>query len=133
MYLNAKDNQDVVNQVNKEIGNVRKGQRVKEYFDTAVARYGVLQSQNNANDGNNRSISDRRGNVRLSNRLLQTGRYFDRPDLYVKTQRTDKFGFIEDNTSFRIVTDKATLDRLNSVPTINLYRNVLYNPNINYI
>lgn len=24
------------------------------------------------------------------NRLLQKGRYFDRPDLYVKTQRTDR-------------------------------------------
>ncbi len=92
VYLNSDNSQDVVNQVNKEIKDVRKGQRVKKYFDTAVARYEVLQSQDNANDGDNRSISNRRGNVRLGNRLLQKGKYYDSPNLYVKTQRADWFG-----------------------------------------
>lgn len=92
VYLNSENSQDVVNQVNKEIKDVRKGQRVKKYFDTAVARYEVLQSQDNANDGDNRSISNRRGNVRLGNRLLQKGKYYDSPNLYVKTQRADWFG-----------------------------------------
>lgn len=70
VYLNRDQSQDIVNQVNQEIKDGRKDKRAKEYFDTAVERYGVLKSKNNANDVNNSSISNRRDNMRLGNRLL---------------------------------------------------------------
>ncbi|MGN0092441.1 MAG: hypothetical protein ACI35M_05170 [Alistipes sp.] len=90
VYLNEKDSQEVVNQVSQEISNDGTHERIKKYFDTAVARYEVLKGKNNANDGNNSSSSDRRGDVRLGDSVLQKGRYFDRPSLYVKTQRVDR-------------------------------------------
>ena len=61
-----------------------------EYFDTAVERHELLKSQNNVDIGDNRSPSNRRGNVRLGDNLLQKGRYYYHPSLYVKTQRTDR-------------------------------------------
>ena len=90
VYLNREQSQDIVNQVNQEIKDGRKDKRAKEYFDIAVARYELLQSADNADNGNHSSASDRRGNVRLGNSLLRKGRYFDRPSLYVKTRRTDE-------------------------------------------
>ena len=96
VYLNAEESQDVVKQVNQEIKDGRKNKGAKEYFDTAAKRYELFQSQNNANNGNNSISSNRGGNLRLGNHLLRKGRYFDHPSLYVKTQRTDRFGLIED-------------------------------------
>ena len=93
VYLNSLESQNVVNQVRQEIEDGRKEKRAKEYFDTAVERYELLKSQNNANTGDNRSSSNRRGNVRLGDSLLQKGRYYYRPDLFVKTRRVDRFGF----------------------------------------
>lgn len=40
-------------------------------------------------------------------------------DIYVVDAEFEKYG---NTTRFRVVTDKTTLDRLNSVPTINVYR-----------
>lgn len=103
VYLNAEDSQDVVNQVSQEISNDGTHERIKKYFDTAVARHEVLKSKNNANDGNNSSSSDRRGDVRLGDSLLQKGRYFDRPSLYVKAERADRFGLLdEDDIRYRV-------------------------------
>ncbi len=96
VYLNAEEGQDVVKQVNQEIKDGRKNKGAKEYFDTAAKRYELFQSQNNANNGNNSISSNRGGNLRLGNHLLRKGRYFDHPSLYVKTQRVDRFGLIED-------------------------------------
>ena len=96
VYLNAEESKDVVKQVNQEIKDGRKNKGAKEYFDTAAKRYELFQSQNNANNGNNSISSNRGGNLRLGNHLLRKGRYFDHPSLYVKTQRVDRFGLIED-------------------------------------
>ena len=96
VYLNSLERQEVVNQVNQEIKDGRKEKGAKEYFDTAVERYERLNSQNYADNGNNSSASNRGNNVRLGNYLLQKGRYYDRPNLYVKTQRADRFGLIDD-------------------------------------
>ena len=90
VYLNREQSQDIVNQVNQEIKDGRKDKRAKEYFDTAVARYELLQSANNADDGNNSSTSDRGGNVQLGNSLLRKGRYYNTPSLYVKTRRANE-------------------------------------------
>ena len=90
VYLNREQSQDIVNQVNQEIKYGRKDKRAKEYFDTAVARYELLQSANHADNGNHNGASDRRGNVRLGNSLLRKGRYYNNPSLYVKTRRADE-------------------------------------------
>ena len=90
VYLNREQSQDIVNQVNQEIKDGRKDKRAKEYFDTAVARYELLQSADHADNGNHNGASDRRGNVRLGNSLLRKGRYYNNPSLYVKTRRTDE-------------------------------------------
>ena len=96
VYLNSLESQEVVNQVNQEIKDGRKEKGAKEYFDTAVERYERLNSQNYADNGNNSSASNRGNNVRLGNYLLQKGRYYDRPSLYVKTQRADRFGLLDE-------------------------------------
>ena len=90
VYLNEAESQDVVNQVNQDVKNGRKEKGAKEYFDTAVARYELLQSANNADDGNNSSTSDRGRSVQLGNSLLQKGTYYSRPNLYVKTRRANE-------------------------------------------
>ena len=115
VYLNRDESQDVVRQVNQEIKDGRKKGRIKEYFNTAVERYELLQRQNNVDDGNNSSVSNRRGNMRLGHRLLQKGKYFDRPDLYVKTQRADRFGVIEEENPDTIAT--AATELANSLNT----------------
>lgn len=107
VYMNVHESQDVVNQVNQEIKNGEKTKRATEYFDTAVERYELLKSQDNANYGNNRSASSRGRNVRMGNSLLQKGRYYNSPSLYVKTKRTDRGELTK--AQFRILdTSKAT-------------------------
>lgn len=104
VYLNRQESQDVVNKVSKEIGNGREEGGIKKYIDTAIERYEFLQNQNYAYNGNNSGVSNRGGNVRLGDSLLQKGRYYYRPDLFVKARRADRFGLIdeEDNDlSFR--------------------------------
>lgn len=90
VYMNEEDSQDVVNEVNKELANVRKGERVKFYFDRVVVRFRDFQNKNNANNGDNQGTSYPVRNSGMVRRLLRKGKYFDRPDLYVKTQRTDR-------------------------------------------
>ena len=89
VYLNREQSQDIVNQVNQEIKDGRKDKRAKEYFDSAVKRYELFKNSDYANDGNNSSTPNRRDNMRLGNRLLRKGGYYDNPSLYVKTQRLD--------------------------------------------
>lgn len=104
--------QDVVDQVNQEIKDGQKDKRAKEYFDSAVERYELLKGENDANDGDYSSSSNRRRNVRLGDRLLQKGKYYNTPSLYVKAQRADRFGLLEDtsdeeeNTAFRVYKSK---------------------------
>ena len=104
VYLNEAESQDVVKQVNQDVKNWRKEKGAKEYFDTAVARYELLQSANNADNGNNSSTSDRRRNVQLGNILLQKGTYYSRPYLYVKTRRADS---VAERSGGGIVSDEG--------------------------
>lgn len=117
VYLNREQSQDIVNQVNQEIKDGRKDKRAKEYFDSAVKRYELFKNSDYANDGNNSSTPNRRDNMRLGNRLLRKGGYYNNPSLYVKTQRPDNSQQLtstptEDRpTSFRsIATDNRTAD-----------------------
>ena len=100
VYLNRYESQDVVNLVNKEIGNVRQGERVKFYFDTAIARARAAKSKNNAYNGGNSSVPATTNNGRLGSGLLRRGGYYDHPDLYVKTQRADRFGPLDEEEEF---------------------------------
>ena len=92
VYMNEEVSQDVVNQVNKELGNVRASERIKKYLDRGISRAWSDEAKNNANDGDNSSISNRRRNEVLGSDILRKGRYFDNPSLYVKTSRTDGRG-----------------------------------------
>lgn len=117
VYLNREQSQDIVNQVNQEIKDGREDKRAKEYFDSAVKRYELFKNSDYANDGNNSSPPNRRDNMRLGNRLLRKGGYYNNPSLYVKTQRPDNSQQLtstptEDRpTSFRsIAADNRTAD-----------------------
>lgn len=117
VYLNREQSQDIVNQVNQEIKDGREDKRAKEYFDSAVKRYELFKNSDYANDGNNSSTPNRRDNMRLGNRLLRKGGYYNNPSLYVKTQRPDNSQQLtstptEDRpTRFRsIVADNRTAD-----------------------
>ena len=96
VYLNAEESQDVVKQVNQEIKDGRQKEGIKQYLDRAVVRARGIKSQNNADYGNNNNLSSATNDGRLVSGLLRKGRYYDRPSLYVKTQRADRFGVIED-------------------------------------
>lgn len=89
VYLNRKQSQDIVNQVNQEIKDGRKDKRAKEYIDSAIEWAWISKTTNNVNNGNNNSLSNRARNGRLGSNLLRKGRYYDNPSLYVKTQRPD--------------------------------------------
>lgn len=92
--LTAEQSQEVVNQVNKEIENVREGERVKKYIDTGLERAWSIQGKDNAKPLNNSGASNRRRNGGVVSDLLRKGRYFDNPSLYVKAKRADRFGII---------------------------------------
>lgn len=96
VYLNSLESQEVVNQVKQEIKNGRKKEGIKQYFDRAFIRARSLRSQDNADNGDNNGLSSPTNDGRLDAGLLRKGRYYDRPSLYVKTQRVDRFGLIED-------------------------------------
>lgn len=96
VYLNSLESQEVVNQVKQEIKNGRKKEGIKQYFDRAFIRARSLRSQDNADNGDNNDLSSPTNDGRLDAGLLRKGRYYDRPSLYVKTQRVDRFGLIED-------------------------------------
>ena len=89
VFMNEYESQDVVNQVNKELGNVRTSERVKKYVNSAIKRFGRIQDQNNANDGNNSGISFRGETGGLGSDILRKGRYYDNPSLYSKVKRAD--------------------------------------------
>lgn len=130
VYMNRDESQDVVNQVNQELKDVRTGERIKEYIDTAISRAWRKQSQNNDNNGNNSGTSNRRRNGVLGVNLLRKGRYFDRPDLYVKTSRADinEYDDIdarEEEADYRYSlreTNPEVLEQLNNGETIKAYR-----------
>lgn len=121
VYMNEEVSQDVVNQVNKELGNVRASERIKKYLDRGISRAWSDEAKNNANDGDNSSISNRRRNEVLGSDILRKGRYFDNPSLYVKTSRTDGRGDVDYRYSLR-ETDPEILEQLNNGNTIKVYR-----------
>ena len=96
VYLNSLESQVVVNQINQEIKDGRQKEGIKQYLDRAVVRVRGIKSQNNADYGDNNNLSSATNDGRLVSGLLRKGRYYDRPSLYVKTQRVDRFGLIED-------------------------------------
>lgn len=95
VYQNKYESQDVVNQVNKEIENVRKGERAKFYFDRAAVRFGVIEGANNAYIGGNQSTSSTVRDAVVVQGLLRKGGYYDNPNLYVKTSRTDRRRYVK--------------------------------------
>ena len=92
VYLNSENSQNIVKEVINEIKNGRGNKGIKQYFDRAIARARSSYSENNANNGNNNSTSPSTNNDRLDSNISRKGRYYDSPNLYVKTQRADWFG-----------------------------------------
>ena len=92
--LTAEQSQEVVNQVNQEIENVREGERAQFYFDRAYVRARNAKGKNNADNGNNNGAPSSRSNGGLVRGILRKGAYYDNPGLYVKAQRADRFGFL---------------------------------------
>lgn len=109
VYLNAKDSQDVVTQVNQEVKNGRKEKGIKGYIDRAVVRARSTKGENNAYNGNYSSSSDRRGYDRLGRNIFRKGRYYDNPSFFVKAQRTDKFGLISNREGGGVRTNDETV------------------------
>lgn len=96
VYLNAEESQDVVSKYNQQTNESGEQRRVRGYLDRANAFARNIQSERNAEFSNNKSASNTRRNDSLGSDISRKGRYFDRPDLFVKTQRVDRFGLIED-------------------------------------
>ena len=107
VYMNRDESQDVVNQVNQELENVRTGERIKKYIDTAISRAWRKQSQNNDNNGDNSSVSTRSRDGVLGSHLLRTGRYYDHPELYVKTSRANANEYDDVDTRHRTASEEA--------------------------
>lgn len=92
VYLNGIESQDVVNQINQEVQDGRKKEGVKEYINRATLRARSSQNKNHVDNGNNSGSSVRRRSDRLGSDIFRKGRYYDSPNLYVKTQQTDQSG-----------------------------------------
>lgn len=111
VYLNANESQDVVDRINQEIKD-GKQIRVRDYIDRAYEVAWNIKSKNDAITGDNQSASNTRRNDTLDSDISRKGRYYDRPSLYVKAQRADRFGLLEDssyeeeNTAFRVYRSK---------------------------
>lgn len=97
VYLNAEESQDVVSKYNQQTNESGEQRRVRGYLDRANAFARNIQSERNAEFSTNKSASNTRRNDSLGSDISRKGRYFDRPDLFVKTQRVDRFGVIEDD------------------------------------
>ena len=97
VYLNAEESQDVVSKYNQQTNESGEHRRVRGYLDRANAFARNIQSERNAEFSTNKSSSNTRRNDSLGSDISRKGRYFDRPSLYVKTQRVDRFGLIEDD------------------------------------
>ena len=89
VYLNSENSQDLVNQIKQEIKDGRGNKGIKQYFDRAVARVRSSNGEDNANNGNNNSSQSSANNDKLDSNIFRKGRYYDSPNLYVKTQRAD--------------------------------------------
>lgn len=89
VHLNAEDSQDVVNQITQDIKDGRK-KGIRDFVDRANELAWNIQSKNDVISGNDKSQSNTRRTNSLDSDIQRKGRYFDRPDLYVKTQRTDR-------------------------------------------
>lgn len=102
VFLNAEESQDIVNQAIQEKKNGREKEGVKKYIDWAVERVRSQQGQDNANNGNNSSLQNRRRNGKLGSDLSRKGRYYGSPSLYVKTQRADtRTGVVQESLDVR--------------------------------
>ena len=94
VYLNRYESQDIINQVNEIVGNDRAGthERIREYIDRAYDFVRNKQSENSSRTRNDKSLSNSRGYDRLDRELSRKGRYYYRPDLFVKTIPTNRWG-----------------------------------------
>lgn len=102
VFLNAEESQSVVTQVNEELQDVGTHERIKEYFNRCIERAWHIQNADNGDDGNNSSLPNRRRVGKLDSNLLRKGKYYDRPSLYVKTQRADtRTGVVHENLDIR--------------------------------
>lgn len=104
VYLNSQESQDVVNYVNSRKSYDGRPEGVRRYIDRAIARAESIKTAHNANNRINNSTSNSRGDGSLGSEFSRKGRYFDRPDLFVKTERADRFGLIDkenNDLSFR--------------------------------
>ena len=114
VYLNANESQDVVDRINQEIKD-GKQIRVRDYIDRAYEVARNIKSKNDAVTGDNQSASNTRRNDTLDSDISRKGRYYDSPSLYVKAQRADRFGLLEDssdeeeNTAFRVANQNQEL------------------------
>lgn len=95
VYLNSLESQEVVNRYNQEIKENGKQRRVREYIDRAYELARNIQSKRDAEFGIDKGASNPRRNDSLDSNISRKGRYYDRPDLYVKTKRADRFGIVE--------------------------------------
>ncbi|MBO7197269.1 MAG: hypothetical protein J6V28_00535 [Tidjanibacter sp.] len=110
VYMNKYESQDVVNQVNQELKNVRTGERIKKYIDTAISRAWRKQSQNNDNNGDNSGTSTRRRDGVLGVNLLRKGRYAYTPEIYQKVKSTDSGTELDYRHSLRQPTAEEMAD-----------------------
>ena len=102
VFLNAEESQSVVTQVIEELQDVGTHERIKEYFNRSIERAWHIQNADNGDDGNNSSLPNRRRVGKLDSNLLRKGKYYDRPSLYVKTQRADtRTGVVHENLDIR--------------------------------
>ena len=96
VYLNSPESQEVVNKYNQQTKEYGEQRRVREYIDRANAVARNIQSKRDAEFSIDKGASNPRRNDSVDSNISRKGRYYDRPSLYVKTQRADRFGIKDD-------------------------------------
>ena len=95
VYLNSLESQEVVNRYNQEIKENGKQRGVREFIDRAYELSRNIQSKRDAEFGTDKGASNPRRNDSLDSDISRKGRYYDRPELFVKTKRADRFGIVD--------------------------------------
>lgn len=96
VYLNSLESQDVVNKYNQQVNENGEQRRVREYIDRANAVARNIQGERNVELGNDKGTSNTRRIDSVDSDISRKGRYFNRPSLYVKTRRADRFGLLDE-------------------------------------
>ena len=113
VYMNRYESQDVVNKILKDIhdGEIRD---VREWFSWFNEVTRNVQSENDAIVGIDKDSSSPRRNGKMGGKLSRIGSYYDRPDLYVKTSRTDINDYDEiETTNYSL--NRTDIDYLDAV------------------